>query len=402
MNHGWRDLAATRLAEHEEAVQAASRAAYAARMDQAALRCEEKTNAHHEALLCAEEAAAELRTARDRWTRARPATVRAYKRAGLDVHAHTRVAAGKLRGDLPSSPEALSSTSEQSAKRCQTTPLLVRCGCGWQKIETGCGSADCVDCADKVAARRARRARQRIEVARPALPELGRTPAYAAKQGQPVHYVVLTLPPELRAGYLDPVAWRELGRKAWRMLRRFGFAFAIEATHPVGDKASEAALEGDGDPAVFAPHLNFLAVQRAGFRWTLDLDALRAEWATVLGWRGPHAVQLHVQLFFPGSQREEDKRAWAHATRYALRPFPGWQAWLPSVRWFGRYPHVEYTCTCPHCRTAFAVVAAGDHAAALYFARAAELGIDLHQHGLADLRPVVLSRCEPPPPPEDA
>jgi hypothetical protein len=342
-------------------------------------------------------AAAELefRAARLAFKRARPALVRGYRRAGLAVESHTRTAGGKLRNTEGLTPEALSLTSQQSAKRCETRQVLLRCSCrdGWKVAAKGCGSADCVLCADEVAARRARRARQRVAEVRPELPE--RRASWCTRQGDPVHYVTLTVPPELRARYVDPAAWRELARLAWRILQRqHGMVFACEATHPVGDKGAERA-ELDGDPCTFAPHLNFLAVQRRGWRWTLDLPALRSAWAEALGWTGPHAVQVRVELHFPQSQREEDRKAWAHVTRYVLRPFPGWQAWLPSLRWFGKFPRgIDYTCTCPACKAQFAIVATGDAAMALYYARAAALGIDL--------RALLLPRRETPQPSEEA
>jgi hypothetical protein len=235
--------------------------------------------------------------------------------------------------------------------------------------------------------------RQRVAEVRPELVD-------RREQGLPVHYLTFTVPPALRARYTDRKEWLALAREAFRILRRHGMACAVEATHPVGDKAAEA-VELDGDACTFHPHLNFLAVQRKGWRYKLDVHELREQWAEALGIDSPSSLPFpHVEIHWPQSARDRDKAAWAHVTRYVLRPFAGWQAWLPSVRWFGAYPKgVDYTCKCPTCRRTFDIVAAGDQARAIYYARATELGLDLVEYGLADHRPVVLAPLDPPPPP---
>lgn len=316
---------------------------------------------HHRAKAAADALEAELRTGRDHWLR-RSVKIQALERRGsgvrtVKVPAHRRVVSGVVTSELPASAEALSLTSQQSAKRCRKSHLYIDCGCGSQLIPRGCGSSDCVDCTEEVAARRARRVAERVEKG-------------LAGQG-PVHRVILTLPPAVRERYLDPAKWRELGRAAAAILRAapLRLRFLVEASHPVGDSA----------PEDFHPHFNFVGVQVPGARFYLsesDINTLRALWADALDLPATEVNPPEVSFYWP-RRRPREAKEFRFALRYTLRPFPGWAAWLPSVRWFGAYPRgMSFESFCPHCGAAYTIRAAGANAIKLALKELHASGLD--------------------------
>jgi hypothetical protein len=166
---------------------------------------------------------------------------------------------------------------------------------------------------------------------------------------------VLTLPPLDRRRFASPAAWRKLARKAWRVLKRdFGGVFGVEATHPVGDAGEKMHADaGEVSPDVFHPHLNFLWV-RSTYWGQIDLDLLRRRWAEILGLAEGEPVSV-----YHGFRRQGGKLA--HTVRYATRTFPGWGFWLPSMRWYGKFPKnkPDEEKLCKHCGEPFRVVARG-------------------------------------------
>jgi len=242
----------------------------------------------------------------------------------------------------PSGPvSGLILTGRQSVKGCTPQSELVRCGCRWRKVQSCCMDRDCTECAAEVGRRRAKRVLERL---RRGLPEAS----------HPVAYTVLTVPPAERRRFVEPAAWRALARKAWRVLRRdFGALFGVEATHPVGDAGEKMHVEaGEASPDVFHPHLNFLWV-RATYWGQIDLDLLRRRWAAILG-VGDAPVSVYHGFRHDGGKLQ-------HTVRYATRTFPGWGFWLPSMRWYGKFPKsapAEPKC-CDACGELFRVVARG-------------------------------------------
>lgn len=313
----------------------------------------------------------------------------------VEIHAHERLAGKAPRPGRPESPEALSLTSQQSAKRCRKSHVYVACGCGSTLLERGCGSSDCVDCAEQVAARRARRVAERVE---------------KGLRGEgPVHRVILTIPKldgdrphdeelhqrlsELRRRLTAAEEWRKLGRAAAALLRSapLRLRFCVEATHPVGDAS----------PEEFQPHFNFVGVQCQGSRFYLrpkDIAALRAAWAGLLGLPVDAVNPPEVSFYWP-RRRDREKAEWKHSLRYTLRPFPGWAAWLPSIRWFGAFPKgMSFESFCPHCGVKLGIRAAGPKALELALREMRAEGIDPRDHGWPDDRPIVFPAIGPPEP----
>jgi hypothetical protein len=212
----------------------------------------------------------------------------------------------------------------QSTRTCEPKWYVYACGCSKKLVKSGCMHRDCLTCEDQVGARRASRCRWRLD---------------AGREGRPVLYTVLTVPPELRARYADPAVWRSACRRAWKVLRKqFGAEYGLEASHPAGE-----------DLEVFHPHANFLWVQRPGFRPFLDVAALRRAWARILGYDG-EVVVYHRYADAPGKI--------AHWARYVTRTFPGWSWWTPSVRWYGAFPRElpDREVVCPGCGQPFRFV----------------------------------------------
>lgn len=399
MRHGYRDTVAAVLDAREAAVRAARASASAAALELGQLQGRRSDELAPAAADAANLAERELRRAHRElgfYRMARP--VLATKRKVRDhkgrtrevvVPSHLRSRVRKLRHDPAGmTPSILSSTTQQSVKRCVPTTVLAECGCGSGLISRGCGSTDCVDCADAVAARRSKRTRARLES--------------ALRGDQRVLRVILTIPPELRERFVDPAAWRELGRRAFKMLSSVArLRFAVEATHPVGDGDHHQAggAEVDGAPChEFHPHFNFIGVQLAGSMEFVAWDKLRAAWARVLGLPPARTPQVHGEWFRPRavefsrgaeSVAEAAVADWRHAARYTVRPFPGWSAWAPPVRWFGEYPTgVEAPSYCPTCGVEVACCGVGATALRRYSSILEARGLDPWACGIPDWGPV--------------
>jgi len=194
----------------------------------------------------------------------------------------------------------------QTATSCEPKYLVIECSCGPTLVKSGCMRKDCEECADAVGLRRSGRVYDRLQ---------------KGAEGRSVLYTVLTVPPDLRGRFVSTDKWRKALRKIWKTMKAsFGALYGVENSHPTGEN-----LE------VFAPHANFLWVQRPGFRPYIDVDELRAAWASIIGAEGP--VDVHHQYVPSG-----DVKKVAHRCRYSTRSFPGWGWWIPSMRWYGTYP----------------------------------------------------------------
>ena len=210
-----------------------------------------------------------------------------------------------------------------SLKRRERFPRIV-CGCGSKVVRSGCMQKDCPDCAGQVGRRRAMRVKDRLDKGR---------------QGRPVLYTVLTVPPRLRGRYTDRKRWRTDVKAFVKELRRFGMFYAIEVTHPIGSR----------HPEKFHPHANILWVQKPEYRPFLDLDLMRRLWYKILDCEkeGVLTVDIDHQYLKKGGQIY-------HRCKYVTRVFPGFGEWLGSMRWFGKYPGIEvFVATCKECGQAY-------------------------------------------------
>ena len=270
--------------------------------------------------------------------------------------------------------QGLMLTQQQSVRGCEPTVELVRCGCKWRKVQSGCMDRDCSECKAAVGRRRAARVGARLSEG---------CPKDARGRMYPLCYTVLTVPPELRERFANPKAWRGLGRRAWKVLKRqFGGVFGVEATHPVGDeKAPDHRAAGETEAGGFHPHLNFLWV-RSTYHGEIDTDKLRAAWAEILG------VELDRSNVWHEFRTGEVQRA--HCVRYVTRSFPGWSFWLPSLRWYGKYPKKPKAkeCRCDKCGERFRTVARGAVDVAAFAARFTLAGLPEGSR---------LARGQPPP-----
>jgi hypothetical protein len=153
-------------------------------------------------------------------------------------------------------------------------------------------------------------------------------------------YTDFTIPPVLRQNYSDPKKWSGLRKNIWHILKvQFGAFFGVEATHPIGED----------NPDTFHPHLNFLWVMRDGFRPFIDVDELRAIFASALKYDGP--------VDFYHAYGDDDAQL-MHWSKYITRIFPEFSSWAGSLRWYGHYPKVEKVraCVCPKCETAYRIL----------------------------------------------
>lgn len=211
-------------------------------------------------------------------------------------------------------------------EECKTKYLVSSCECGRHILPQGCEHLACVTCADFLGFRRARSALRRIMKYQPNYP-------YTNIKST-VIYTVFTLPMELREHYADPKNMRKLRGRLWNILKTFfGGLFALEATHPISEEHVER----------FHPHMNFLWVQRKGFRPYLSVDALRAMYSKIL-------------LDFPGevdiytTYSNDTPQIWKWC-QYVTRVFPSYSEWCGPVKWFGKYPKSDQkdTFQCGEC-----------------------------------------------------
>jgi hypothetical protein len=159
---------------------------------------------------------------------------------------------------------------------------------------------------------------------------------------------------------MDKNEWKELRKKAWTLLKEsFGGLYGVEASHPVGDK----------NPSVFHPHLNFLWIQKPGFKPFINVKLLRKKWGKLLKVK---VVDAYTQY----SNKIAQIYKWA---KYVTRTFPGNHKWTGPMRWFGKYPKdktpVEYVCNECGCRFKLIGYISGEDVDN-WFKRGMLLGID--------------------------
>lgn len=221
------------------------------------------------------------------------------------------------------------------AEPCNRTWKVSACECRARVYESGCCRLDCLACESHLRARRSAAFRDRIE------------PTRGVK---PLHYTIFTVPPSLRAQAADPNLWSSWRRRIWKYLKKkHGGLFAVERTDPAGDS----------DKSLWHPHLNFLWIQRDGFRPHLDLDAIRAEWARIIGYAGK--VDFHHE--YSTNERKIGFWYW-----YQSRTWADWQGSVKkhlTIRWLGSYPKKpeKETC-CPDCGSSFVSLYCGSRDAA--------------------------------------
>lgn len=223
----------------------------------------------------------------------------------------------------------------QPAEPCVRTWKVAACECRTKIYESGCCRLCCRSCESHLRARRAGSFRDRIEPAR---------------RGKPLIYTIFTVPLYLRALAADPKVWSSWRRRIWKYLKKkHGGLFAVERTDPCGDS----------DERVWHPHLNFLWIQRDGFRPYLDVGALRQEWARIIGATG----EVNAWTQYSSNDRKIGHWYW-----YLSRTWPDWQATAKkhmTVRWLGSYPtKPEKQKRCPDCGADFVSLDCGSKAQA--------------------------------------
>lgn len=214
---------------------------------------------------------------------------------------------------------------------CDPKYIVLQCACGRRVVPSSCMSLDCDFCKKQVSRRRADSVMRRL---------LGGD-LYQKRQYQNriVIYTVFTVPPEVRESCLNKAYWQKARKKAWGLLKSmFGAKYAVEVSHPQGDK----------NVKLFHPHLNFLWIQKPGFRPFIDVDLLRAKWGEVVG----------VEKSDVYSQYTNKIGKIIHWCKYVTRTFPGTHKWTGSMRWYGKYPKIkqptEYVCS--GCNSKFKLV----------------------------------------------
>lgn len=223
------------------------------------------------------------------------------------------------------------------AEPCTPSWSTGACGCESWAFEAGCSRLSCRGCEEKLRTRRMLEIRRRFE-------------GPAGRNGKPVLYTVLTVPPELRARAADPDTWRKWRRAAWKAMKlRFGGLFAVERTDPCGDRA----------PDKWHPHLNFLWVQVDGTKPFINVAELAEAWREIIGsYRRPsihHAYDEHPARL-------------QHWYWYMGRTWPDWHGSVKrhlSVRWMGKFPtKIPKPTNCEDCGQPFVFVTGLDRKAA--------------------------------------
>jgi len=220
---------------------------------------------------------------------------------------------------------------QTSLSACAAKGLKVGCLCGFRVVRSGCMKKDCPVCGQEVTKRRARRIFDRFEKVR---------------NGRPVLYTVLTVPPKVRSRFVVRSEWRKVVKAVIKVFKsEFGFDFGVECSHPISET----------NEYVFHPHINLLWLQKAGvdrhkseIPGSIDLDKLRARWAQILGTAGP----VDVNHQFAATEKKI-----RHRCRYIARVFPGLSSWVGSVRWYGKPPVLPPEIRkCPKCGQVFMVI----------------------------------------------
>lgn len=218
--------------------------------------------------------------------------------------------------------------------KCDPKFIVLGCNCGKTSrlvVPSACMSLDCVHCWSHVARRRAFHVFNRLMSPQPGVRKSYRVPT--------VIYTIFTVPAELRDRFLERNEWQKVRKLAWKILKeKFGARFAVEATHPTGD-----APEFN-----FQPHLNFLWIQRPGYKPFLDKPLLWSEWGKALGLK-----EARVWSRYSDKVKQIHNWAW-----YVGRPFPGTHKWTGPMRWYGTYPKAKQLehLTCPDCGARYKVI----------------------------------------------
>jgi hypothetical protein len=219
-----------------------------------------------------------------------------------------------------------------SVSSCTPKFLVVKCKCDPQLVRHTCMSKHCLTCTDALGDRRAQAALDRFVSYKESLKTESRNFMML--------YTDFTIPPILRQSFVNPDKWQGLRSKLWEVLReKFGGLFALEATHPVSERA----------PDRFHPHLNFLWVQRPDYKPFLNVELLSKLFKSLLHYKG--VVVLHHSY----SDKIEKQKHWI---RYVTRIFPYYSVWAGALRWYGKYPRQvkkDKYC-CPVCGQAYRVL----------------------------------------------
>lgn len=235
---------------------------------------------------------------------------------------------------------------------CTPKYIVLQCNCGRHIVPSVCMSLVCPNCKNAVNKRRSGSLFRRL-VNQPT------TKSYRSRL-KSVIYTVFTVPESERHKYLDPKVWQKVRKKTWKLLKsKFGGLYGVEVSHPVGDK----------DANKFHPHLNFLWIQRDGFRPFLDVEKLRESWGEI----------LDVAVADVYSRYSNHLRKIKHWCNYVSRVFVGLHKWAGSVRWYGKYPRMKSKtdCPCAQCSGKFKMIGWIDKETVDgYYERGFMMGID--------------------------
>lgn len=215
---------------------------------------------------------------------------------------------------------------------CEPDFLVRECKCGRTVVLTGCMRKDCIQCTGRLNHRRSSAAFDRFNAIKKIRNKQNKRTIFC--------YTDFTIPPILRQGFVNKKRWQALRQQLWFMLHfQYGAIFALEGTHPIGDKNSE----------VFHPHLNFVWVIDDDHNPYIDVDELRGFLQVFLKYLGPVDVW---------HQYSEDIAKLRHWCKYVTRIFPEFSGWAGSIRWYGDYPNFkkESECYCSVCEEKFRTI----------------------------------------------
>ena len=209
-------------------------------------------------------------------------------------------------------------------RKCELKYTVLQHDCGRDIVPSTCMNRDCVPCAPHVGRKRSESIFRRLY----------RPTQYQHRKNtlKTVIYTIFTIPMEHREKYLDKKKWSLLRGRVWKMLKnKFGGLYGVEISHPHGDKK----------PTLFHPHLNFLWVQRNGYRPFIPTENLRDSFAQLVG---TETVNVRTQY-------SHWVRQIKHWCNYTSRTFPGNSVWTGPIRWFGTYPRgaKKVEARCPRC-----------------------------------------------------
>jgi hypothetical protein len=201
-------------------------------------------------------------------------------------------------------------------------------------------------------ARRARRIRHRLD---------------AGRENRAVLYTVFTVPEGLRQAAADPARWTRWRRAIWKWMKEnAGALYGAERTDPAG-QCDQARATGEycdcAKCSKWHPHLNFLWVQRPGFRAFIapeQLEEMKRAWKKILGEKHfrdvcgeETAVSVHHAYSGPW-KGEEFGRQVDHWCSYLGRTWPHWIKSVKkhiTLRWLGKFPKIDHypASVCEDC-----------------------------------------------------